>query len=113
MVRVFEYVDRLDALVVTDEYRRLAERLGLAEWNPVGWIGRLFASDNDYGEHWFDIRDKRAALESKAREIGIPSEQLMVIGPDRFENGENGPCHPPALRKRFWTDREDRHDTGE
>jgi len=103
-VRVFEYIDRLDAFVVTDEYRRLADRLGLAEWNPVVWIGRLFALDNDYGEHCFDNWDERAALESEARKLGIPSEQLMVVVPDRFENGEDGPCHPPALRKQFWTD---------
>jgi hypothetical protein len=41
-VRVFAYLERLDAFVVTDEYSRIAERLGLAEWNPVVWIGRLF-----------------------------------------------------------------------
>ena len=103
-VRVFEYLDRLDAFVVTDEYSLLAEQLGLAEWNPVVWIGRLFALDNDYGEHWFDNWDERAALEDEARESGIPSERLMIVVPGRFENGENGPCHPPALRKRFWTD---------
>ncbi len=103
-VRVFEYIDRLDAFVVTDEYRYLAEQLGLAEWNPVVWIGRLFALDNDYGEHWFDNWDERAALESEARKLGIAPEQLMVIVPDRFENQADGPCHPPALRKQFWTD---------
>lgn len=103
-VRVFEYVDRLDAFVVTDEYRRLADQLGLAEWNPVVWIGRLFMLDNDYGEHWFDNWDERAALESKARQLGIAPEQLMVVVPDRFENDADGPCHPPMLRKQFWTD---------
>lgn len=34
-IRVFEYIDQLDAFVVTDEYRDLADQLGLAEWNPV------------------------------------------------------------------------------
>ena len=42
------------SFVGTDEYRHLADRLGLTEWNPVVWIGRLFALDNDYAEHWFD-----------------------------------------------------------
>lgn len=103
-VRVFAYVERLDAFVVTDEYSRIAERLGLAEWNPVVWIGRLFALDNDYGEHWLDNWDERAALEDETRRMGIPSERLMILVPGRFEDGEDGPCHPPALRKRFWTD---------
>ena len=34
-VRVFQYVEQLDAFLVTDESRALAHRLGLAEWNPV------------------------------------------------------------------------------
>lgn len=103
-VRVFEYVDRLDAFLVTEEYALLAERLGLAEWNPVVWIGRLFAQDNDCGEHWFDNWDERDHLESEARKLNIPPERLMIVVPERFENGENGPCHPPNLRKQFWTD---------
>jgi hypothetical protein len=28
----------------------------------------------------------------------------MVVVPERFEDGHNGPCHPPELRKAFWTD---------
>lgn len=103
-VRVFEYIDQLDAFVVTDEYHDIAEQLGLAEWNPVVWIGRLFTLDNDYGEHWFDNWDERAVLESKAQKLGIASGQLMVIVPDRFKNDDDGPCHPPAFRKQFWTD---------
>ena len=103
-VRVFTYIEQLDALVVTDEYHRLADQLGLTEWNPVVWIGRLFTLDNDYGEHWFDNWDERTALESKAQQLGIASEQLMIIVPDRFKNDKDGPCHPPAFRKQFWTD---------
>lgn len=103
-VRVFKYMDQLDAFVVTDEYHHLANQLGLTEWNPVVWIGRLFALDNDYGEHWFDNWDERAALESEAKQLGITSDQLMIVAPDRFKNEEDGPCHPPAFRKQFWTD---------
>ncbi len=103
-VRVFKYIDQLDAFIVTDEYRRLADQLGLTEWNPVVWIGRLFTLDNDYGEHWFDNWDERTALASKAQQLGIVSEQLMIIVPDRFKNDDDGPCHPPAFRKQFWTD---------
>jgi hypothetical protein len=50
-VRVFKYIEQLDAFVVTEEYRQLADQLGLTEWHPVVWIGRLFILDNDYGEH--------------------------------------------------------------
>lgn len=103
-IRVFTYLEQLDAFVVTDEYRALADQLGLTEWNPIVWIGRLFALDNDYGEHWFDNWEEREARQDKARQLGIPSEQLMIIAPDRFKNGVDGPCHPPALRKQFWTD---------
>lgn len=103
-VRVFKYIDQLDAFVVTDEYRQLADHLGLIEWNPVVWIGRLFILDNDYGEHWFDNWDEREALEDKAQKLGIASDQLMIIVPDRFKNDYDGPCHTPAFRKQFWTD---------
>ena len=39
-VRVFKYIEQLDAFVVTDDYRHLTEQLGLIEWHPVVWIGR-------------------------------------------------------------------------
>ncbi len=53
-VKVFKYIEQLEAFVPTDEYRQNAEQLGLSEWNPVVWIGRLVTLDNDDGEHWFD-----------------------------------------------------------
>lgn len=28
----------------------------------------------------------------------------MIIYPERFQNGKDGPCHTPAFRKRFCTD---------
>ena len=28
----------------------------------------------------------------------------MIVDPERFQNGKDGPCHTPELRKRFWTD---------
>jgi hypothetical protein len=69
-VRVFTYVEQLDAFVITAEYRYLADRLALTEWNPVVWIGRLFTLDNDYGEHWFDNWDEREALAGDAKKLG-------------------------------------------
>lgn len=103
-VRVFRYVEELDAFVVTEEFARLMDRLGLEEWHPVVWIGRLFARDNDFGEHWFDNWDEREALEARAEELGIDAHDLMILVPDRFADGRDGPCNPPELRKAFWTD---------
>jgi len=103
-VRIFRYIEALDAFVVTDEYRSLADQLGLAEWHPAVWIGRLFMLDNDYGEHWFDNLEEREALAGRAAELGIDPYDLMIIVPERLANGDDGPCHPPELRKRFWTD---------
>lgn len=103
-VRVFEYIPELDAFLITKEYQRLADYLGLTEWHPAVWIGRLFTLDNDYGEHWFDNWDEREAVEGKASELGIDSGELMILKPERLASGRDGPCHSPELRKLFWTD---------
>lgn len=103
-IRIFRYIDDLDCFVVDDTYRQIADSLGLFEWNPVVWIGRLFFLDNDYGEHWFDTWELREQLIPEAEKRGIPYEDLMVIDPERFKNDEDGPCHPANMRKRFWTD---------
>ncbi len=103
-IRVFKYIEELDAFLVTDEFSKLNDRLNLTEWHPVVWIGRLFTMDNDVGEHWFDNWDERKAHEAKAQALGINSYDLMVVVPDRFEDGRDGPCHPPEIRKAFWTD---------
>jgi hypothetical protein len=95
-IKVFRYVDEADAFLATAEYREIADTLGLAEWNPVVWIGRLFILDNDYGEHWFDNWELR-------EERGL-SEEYLIVDPARFKNDKAGPCNPPELRKHFWTD---------
>lgn len=103
-VRIFRYLEDLDCFVVSEEYRKVADQLGLSEWNPVVWIGRLFMLDNDYGEHWFDNWELREQLKPEAEKRGVVYEDLMVIDPDRFKNDDDGPCHSPELRKKFWTD---------
>jgi hypothetical protein len=103
-LKIFQYVEELDCFVVTDEYREAADYLGLVEWNPVVWIGRLFTLDNDYGEHWFDNWDLREEKRIKAEQLGIAYDELMIIAPDRFKNDRDGPCHTSELRKKFWTD---------
>ena len=103
-LKIFQYIAELDCFVVTEHYRRVADYLGLAEWHPVVWIGRLFLLDNDYGEHWFDNWDLRDQLRPEAEKRGISYEDLLIIEPDRFQNGADGPCHSSEVRKRFWTD---------
>jgi hypothetical protein len=75
-VKIFRYIEDLDCFVVTDEYRKIADQLGLSEWNPVVWIGRLFTLDNDYGEHWFDNWTLRDQLQPEAEKRGITYEDL-------------------------------------
>ena len=103
-LQVFDYIEALDAFLVTPEFTTASERLGLTEWTPVVWIGRLFFLDNDYGEHWFDNWDEREALEARAAELGIDDSELMIINPWRFQNGKDGPCNTDSMRKAFWTD---------
>jgi hypothetical protein len=103
-VKIFRYIEELDAFVVTDEYNTLATTLGLVEWTPVVWIGRLFTMDNDFGEHWFDNWDLREERQEKAEKMGLDENELLIINPDRFKDGRDGPCHGPEQRKRFWTD---------
>src|SRR4051812_45168295 len=103
-MRIFRYIEELDAFTVTDEYGALADELGLTEWNHVVWIGRLFLLDNDYGEHWFDNWDEREALESRAAALGLDTYDLLIVVPERFADEADGLCHPPEFRKRFWTE---------
>lgn len=104
MIRVFDYVPELDAFLIAREFKTIADKLGLTEWHEAVWVGRYLLLDNDYGEHIFDNWDLREAQEAKAKAMGIESEYLMIIDPDRFQNGKDGPCHNDAERKRFWTD---------
>ena len=87
-IRIFRYIESIDSFVVTDEYRDLAERLGLTEWHPAVWIGRLFMLDNDYGEHWFDNWDLRESKAESALAMGLKAEDLMIVDPKRFQNGK-------------------------
>src|SRR6266542_3164813 len=103
-IRVYSYVEELYAFLITEQFSAVAGCLGLTEWHPAVWLGRLFTLDNDFGEHWFDNSDEREAREAGAQALGHDASDLMVINPDRMADGRDGPCHPPELRKRFWTD---------
>jgi len=41
-IRVFKYIDELDAFLPTEEFSSISEELGLTEWHPAVWIGRFF-----------------------------------------------------------------------
>jgi hypothetical protein len=104
MIKVFNYIPEVDAFLPTPEFSEIARKLGLCEWTDVVFICRLFALDNDYGEHIFDNWDEREERESKCQSLGIESSQLLVVDPERFQNGWDGPCHSKKIRKLFWTD---------
>lgn len=54
-ITIFRCLNELDCLVVSEEYERVADQLGLTEWSPVVWrpegTRRLFTLDDDDGEH--------------------------------------------------------------
>lgn len=103
-VKVFHYLPELDAFIFEPIFRQISDHLGLTEWHSGVWLGRLFLLDNDYGEHWFDNWDAREALEPRAQALGYSADELMIVDPERFQNSQDGPCHSPELRRRFWTD---------
>lgn len=103
-IKIFKYIDQLDCFVVNPDYKTIADTLGLTEWNEVVWLGRYFAMDNDNGEHWFDNWSEKDKLFEKAKDLGIEYDKLLVIDPDRFKNGFDGPFHTNNERRKFWTD---------
>jgi hypothetical protein len=36
-LKIFRYLKEPDCFVVAEEYRRVADYLGLTEWHPVVW----------------------------------------------------------------------------
>lgn len=101
-IKVFHYIEQLDCFVVNPEYKVIADKLGVSEWNEVVWIGRYFMFDNDFGEHWFDNWALRDKLEKKAEALGIAYDDLLVLDPDRFKMGDG--LHSDSERMQFWTD---------
>ena len=110
-IRVFRYLEDLDAFVVTDEYREIADSLGLTEWHPAVWIGRLFCMDNDFGEHWFDnweLREQLGLSEDHRSSIPIASKTGAMALATRasFARGF-GPkrCEPSSCRSTCYSRR--------
>jgi len=57
--------------------------------------------DNDFGEHWFDNFEERQAKEIEAAKLGLDSEELLVVVPDRFKDGRDGPVTRPSFENAF------------
>lgn len=101
-IKVFKYIPEYDAFETTKLFQSINGKLGLREWTPVVWITRLLCMDNDYGEHVFDNWDEREKIEDK-HNIKDASH-LLIVCPNRFQDGKDGPCNTDKLRKLFWTD---------
>jgi hypothetical protein len=102
-IKIFEYVEQMDGFIASPAYHALADELGLTEWNPVVWIGRLFFMDNDFGEHWLDNWDIRESMRDKGTQLGYDVDTMFFLEPVRFQDGRDGPCHSDDFRTRFWT----------
>lgn len=133
-MKILHYYPELDAFHCTTEFTWIAETLGIAEWTPVVWLGRLLARDQDFGEHWADRWPEREALQDKYKTFEfLPDEDwstLLIVVPDAFTQkekwcwscqkefqrlpcpncgkevhvGTDGPCHTDEAKKLFWTD---------
>lgn len=106
-IKVFDYHPQLECLTFTPGFEQMSLDLGLCEWHPGVWLGRLFCMDNDFGEHWFDNWDERERLAKKKEELGIEGpdyDDMMIVLPRRFQDGRDGPCHEADFRRLFWLD---------
>ncbi len=89
----------MDCFIASPIFKSITDYLGITEWNATVWIGRFLTLDNDYEEHWFDNWDLRELIEEKAAKLGYETNELLIIDPKRFINGEDGPCHLDQERK--------------
>lgn len=103
-VRVFDYHPAVDAFTVSAVYGAIADWLGLTEWHPAVWIGRLLAMDEDYGEHLWDNWDEREARTAAAEALRLDANDLLIVVPARHVAGRDGPSHSDTLRAHFWRD---------
>lgn len=88
-IKAFLYLPKADCFVVAPEFQAVCDRLNLTEWSAVVWMGRLFARDQDFGEHWFDNWDEREELEKRGvMPEQMDSEQMMIVVPEKFTEHE-------------------------
>jgi hypothetical protein len=43
-------------------------------------------------------------IEKEIDLLGLDLSDILIVDPDRFSNGQDGPCHSDEERKQFWTD---------
>jgi hypothetical protein len=93
-MKVFDYISELDAFVVNKQFDEVCDKLNISEWSSVVWLGRFFARDNDFGEHWFDNWDEREVVEAKAKELGLDYkyDELLIVVPERFKDERGEYC---------------------
>ena len=60
--------------------------------------------DNDFGEHWFDNWAGREALRASAAQLEVDADSLLIVDPERFQDGRDGPCNSPEFRRAFWSE---------
>lgn len=103
-IQILDYIEEGDFFVEHPRFKALSDQLGLTEWHSLTWIGQLMSLDNNFGEDWFDNDKERDDLKAVASALGYDADDIMIVKPQRFMDGENGPCHSDSLRKLFWTD---------
>lgn len=111
MIKIFDYTKPNTELFCTKEYKEIAGKLNLYErkkmdWpgDPVRWIGRLFTLDQDYGKYWLENWEYREMFKPLLEKQGIDPRDAYMISPDRFCDGDDGPCHTASHRHSFWQD---------
>lgn len=101
-IKIFEYYPGTKGwhtFTLTEEYKKIAGKLNLYEDKcPVRWIGRYFTLDQDYGKLWFENWSSRETFREENKREYYP------INPDRFIDGDDGPCHASGHRELFWRD---------
>jgi hypothetical protein len=104
-MKVFVFHPQLQAFTYSPEYKNLAILLELG-WEARAWMGRLFAMDNDFGEHWLDSDEFVEDIRDAAEALGLDPDVvvLMRVDPRRMVDGSDGPCNSDEFRQRFWNE---------
>lgn len=88
-IKVFDYIEEIDAFTVTREFQNLSDHAAV-------WIGRLFLMDNDVGEHWFDNWDKREAIAEDIRDWDWKSAKYSQSCRNALRMAAMVPVTPPT-----------------
>ena len=85
-IKVFQPGPTHGTFFCTKEFEQACAELNISEWHAAVWIGRLFARNQDFGEHWFDNWDEREELENFS--LIFPKDEdyssLLIVVPRSF-----------------------------